>query len=166
MIDTIVIPDKSVGQAAQFEKTIPIRIVARQTRDFKTQDDSHVTQGNFADHACETGALFGARTGETEIVIDNDDLILERSVIDCLRWPAGSNCIDHQTRQRFDHELFVLVVEFLPQARLRNRDIEEVQIQLRHDSPALEQIGAPVLRRVAKEHLPGSGAEASAPASR
>src|ERR1700685_2041467 len=95
-----------------------------------------------------------------------DGLILERSLIGCLLRLAGSDCVDHQTRERFDYELFVVVVQFLPQARLRNRDIEEVQIQLRHGSPAVEQIAAPMLWRVAKEHLPGNGAEASPPSNR
>ena len=76
MIDAIVVSYKSVSQAAQFQKTIPIRIVARQTRDFKAKDDSHVAQGNFTDHARETGALICAGSGETEVVINNDDLIL------------------------------------------------------------------------------------------
>ena len=35
-----------------------------------------MAQRNFTDHACETGALIGGGSGETEIVIDNDDLIL------------------------------------------------------------------------------------------
>src|SRR6266566_2242571 len=76
MIDTVVVSNQSVSQAAQFEKTIPIRIVARQTRDFKTKDDSYMAQRNFADHARETGALICSRSGETEVVINNDDLIL------------------------------------------------------------------------------------------
>src|ERR1700722_343049 len=94
-----------------------------------------------------------------------DGLILERSVMGRLRWVAGSGRLDHQTRQRLDDELLLLVVQFLPQARLGNRDVDEIQIQLRHDSPAVEQM-APRLRRVAKEHLPDTGVEASPPASR
>src|ERR1035438_5708211 len=69
-------------------------------------------------------------------------------------------------RQSFDYQLLVLVVQFLPQARLRNRDVEEAQIQLRHGSPAAEQIASPMWRRAAKEHRPKSGAEASPPSSR
>jgi hypothetical protein len=76
MIDAIVISNQSVGQAAQFEKTIPIRIVARQTLDFKAKNNSHVAQRNFADHARETGPLICAGSGETKVIINNDDLIL------------------------------------------------------------------------------------------
>src|SRR5580658_7656494 len=79
MINAIIVSNQSVSQTAQFEKTIPIRIVARQTRDFKTQNNSYVTQRHFADHARETGALIRTGSGETEVVINNDDLIL---------WPA------------------------------------------------------------------------------
>src|SRR5271155_2336824 len=94
-----------------------------------------------------------------------DGLILERSVIGGLPWGAGSGRLDHQTRQRLDDELLLLAVEFLPQARLGNRDVDEIQIQLCHDSPAVEQM-APLLRRVAREHLPDAGVEASPAASR
>jgi hypothetical protein len=34
----------------------------------------------------------------------------------------------------------LLVVELFPQARVWNRNVEEVQIQLRHGSPDLDQM--------------------------
>src|SRR5271154_6841342 len=76
MIDALVISNQSVRQAAQFQKTIPIRIVACQTRDFQAKNDSYVAQRDFTDHACETGALICGGSGETEVVINNDDLVL------------------------------------------------------------------------------------------
>jgi len=73
-----------------------------------------------------------------------DGLILEMSVIGPLRAVAGSGCFDHEARQGFDDQLLLLLVEFLPQARLRNGNVDEAQIQLRHGSPGFEQIAPPM----------------------
>src|ERR1700694_3726944 len=95
-----------------------------------------------------------------------DGWILERSIIGKPLWIAGSDRFEHQTRQRFDYQLLVLVVQFLPQARLRDGDVDEVQVQLRHGSPVVEQIASPLWRCVEREHLSRNGVEASCPASR
>ena len=76
MIDAVVVADERVGDAAQFQQAIPIRIVPRQARDFQSEDDAHVSQGHFAGEASEAGALVGAGAGQPEIFIDDDHLLL------------------------------------------------------------------------------------------
>src|ERR1700751_2042792 len=76
MIHTIAVSDQSVGDAAQIEQAIPVGIVARQAGDFEAEDDAHMTQSDFCGHACESGTLHRSRTGETQILVDDDDLFL------------------------------------------------------------------------------------------
>ena len=45
-----------------------------------------------------------------------------------------------KARQDFDDEMFLFVVELLPQTRLRDGDVGEAQIQLRHGPPGLLQM--------------------------
>ena len=47
---------------------------------------------------------------------------------------------DEKARQSLDDESLLYVVELFPQTRLRNRNVDEVQIQLRHGSPDLDQM--------------------------
>jgi hypothetical protein len=61
-------------------------------------------------------------------------------VIDLLLVLIGSASFGQKARQGFDDEPLLLVVELLPQARLRNGNLAEVQIQLRHGPPGLLQI--------------------------
>ena len=92
-------------------------------------------------------------------------MILNGSVIGLLRVlvPRG---LDKEARQSLDDNPLLLVVELFPQARLRNRNVDEVQIQLRHGSPDLDQI-LPSRRQgsAAGEHQPGFEGEASLRAS-
>ena len=63
-----------------------------------------------------------------------EGLILDGSVIGLLLVLVARR-FDKEPRQSLDDDAFLLVVELLPQVRLRNRDLVEVQIQLRHGSP-------------------------------
>ena len=54
-------------------------------------------------------------------------LILEGSVIGLLRVLVAGR-LDKEARQSLDDDLLLLVVELLPQVRLRYRDVVEVQI--------------------------------------
>jgi hypothetical protein len=60
----------------------------------------------------------------------------------------------------------LLVVELLPQVRLRNGDVGEVQIQLRHGPPGLPQILPASWGRGVGEHRPGREDAAGHRASR
>ena len=75
MIDTIVVANESVGEAAEFEQAIPVGVVPRQARDFETKDDSHMAQCNFAGHASESRSIVSAGAGEPEVFVDDDDLV-------------------------------------------------------------------------------------------
>ena len=92
-------------------------------------------------------------------------LILERSVIGLLL-PGDVSRLDKEPRQSLDDASFLLVVELLPQARLRNRDVDEVQVQLRHDSPALDPMLLADRRGGAGEHRQGCGDGTSLPVNR
>src|SRR5690348_1840764 len=46
-------------------------------------------------------------------------------------------CLDEETREDLEDGAFLHLVELFPQVRLRNRDLLEVQIQLRHGPPGL-----------------------------
>lgn len=53
---------------------------------------------------------------------------------------AGLREFDDEARQSLDDKSLLLVFELFPQTRLWNRNVEEVQIQLRHGSPDLDQM--------------------------
>ena len=69
-------------------------------------------------------------------------------------------------RLSLDDDPLLLVVELFPQARLRNRDVDEVQIQLRHDSPGLLQILLASWERAAGVHRQGHEDVAGHPENR
>src|SRR5947209_20562389 len=75
MINAIVVANESIGRAAEFQQAIPIRVVAREARNFQPENDAHVSEGDFAGEASEPGALVGGGTGQPQIFIDDDYLL-------------------------------------------------------------------------------------------
>src|SRR6266446_879600 len=75
MIDPILVTDERIGNAAQLQQAIPVRIVSGQTRDFQSQDNADVRQGHFIGEASEPGAFVDAGAGQAEVLI-NDDYLL------------------------------------------------------------------------------------------
>jgi hypothetical protein len=63
MIDAVVVADQRVGDAAQLQQAIPICVVPRQTGNFQSQDDAHMSQRHFAGEASKPGALVGSGAG-------------------------------------------------------------------------------------------------------
>src|SRR6266853_5306618 len=94
-----------------------------------------------------------------------ESLILHGSVMGLLPVLVARG-LDKEARQSLDDDPFLLVVELLPQVRLRNRDVVEVQIQLRHGPPGLPQILLTNRRRGIGEHRRGREDAAGYPASR
>src|ERR1044071_911249 len=92
-------------------------------------------------------------------------LILDGSVIGLLLVLIASR-LDKKARQSLDDDSLLPVVELLPQVRLRNRDVVEVQNQLRHGSPGLPPILLAARQTGAGEHRRGREAAAGHPASR
>ena len=75
MIDAVVVANESIGDATQFQQTIPICIVPRQARNLQSENDAHVGQRHFAGEASEAGTLVGGGTGQPQIFIDDDHLL-------------------------------------------------------------------------------------------
>ena len=78
----------------------------------------------------------------------------------------GSAGLGKKARQRLDDGLFLRVVELLPQARLRDRDVAEVEIQLWHGSPGLHPMLLACRRYAGGGHPPGCGPGANLQATR
>src|SRR3954469_15602808 len=74
------------------------------------------------------------------VVLIFDESVIASLLLRLFLVVAGLREFDDEARQSLDDESFLLVVELFPQARLRNRNVEEVQIQLRHGSPDLDQM--------------------------
>src|ERR1044071_4767690 len=74
--------------------------------------------------------------------------------------------LDKKARQSLDDDSLLPVVELLPQVRLRNRDVVEVQNQLRRCSPGLPPILLAARQTGAREHRRGREDAAGHPASR
>src|ERR1043165_3932052 len=94
-----------------------------------------------------------------------EGVILERSVMAWLRI-GGSGRLDEKARQGLDDDPFLLVVELVPQVRLRNRDVVEAQNQLGHGPPGLSQILLTSRRCGGEEHRRGRKDAAGRRASR
>src|SRR5258708_36535413 len=75
MINAVVVANESIGDAAEFQQTIPIRVVPREARNFQPENDAHVSQGDFAGEASEPGALVGGGTGQPQIFANDDHLL-------------------------------------------------------------------------------------------
>ena len=74
MINAIVVANESIGDAAEFQQAIPIRVVPREARNFQSEHDTDVSQGDFAGEASESGAPVSGGAGQSQIFIDDDDL--------------------------------------------------------------------------------------------
>lgn len=61
--------------AAQIEQTVPVGIVARQTRDFESENDSDVPECHLCGHAREAAPMCDAGARKAQIVVDHTDLL-------------------------------------------------------------------------------------------
>src|ERR1700747_2966444 len=75
MINAVVVANESIGDAAEFQQTIPIRVVPREARNFQSENDAHVSQGDLAGEASEPGALVGGGTGQPQVFVTDDHLL-------------------------------------------------------------------------------------------
>src|SRR5262249_45036966 len=67
MINAIVVANKSIGDAAELQQAIPIRVVPREARNFQSEHDADVSQGDFAGEAREAGAFIDAGARQSQI---------------------------------------------------------------------------------------------------
>src|ERR1035437_5241200 len=108
MVDAVVVANESIGDAAQFQQAIPVGVVACQTRDFQTEDDADVSQGNFAGQASEPGTFVGTGSGEPEVFIDGDHLLLSSAAIIKTRVWASFNQLAMRSPRANPERLSVL----------------------------------------------------------
>jgi hypothetical protein len=67
--------DERVGNAAQVEQSIPVGIIASETRYLQAEDDADAPETDFSGHVSKAGALHDSGTGDTEVMIDDLDLL-------------------------------------------------------------------------------------------
>jgi hypothetical protein len=79
MVDTVAVSNEGVGEAAEFEQAIPVSVVASKAGNLDAKDDAHSSQGDLTGHANEARPFVGGGTGQSEILIDDDDLLLSPS---------------------------------------------------------------------------------------
>lgn len=75
MIDAVAVADERVGDTTKFQQPIPVRVVPGEARDFQSENDAHMGQGDFASQARKPGSFVGAGAGQPEIFVDNDHLL-------------------------------------------------------------------------------------------
>src|SRR5580692_3385130 len=76
MVETVAIPDESIGDAAEIEEAVPVSIVARHARDFQGEHDADVAERHFRGQACEAGTLRESGAGHTQVFVDDGHLFL------------------------------------------------------------------------------------------
>src|SRR5215470_3160830 len=76
MVNAVIVTNESISHAAELQKTIPVRIVPRQTRDLQSEDDAHVSQRHFTGETSKPRAFLGAGAGQPQILVDDHDLLL------------------------------------------------------------------------------------------
>jgi hypothetical protein len=69
------IDDERIGHAAQIEQTVPVGVVARQTRDFESENDSNVPQCYLGGHARKAATICDTGAREAQILVDHTDLL-------------------------------------------------------------------------------------------
>jgi hypothetical protein len=104
VIDPIGVADERVGDAAQIEQSIPIGIVARESRDFQAQHESHVAQRDLRRQVGEAGTVREPRSGYAEVLIDDGDVVAcpaqVHGTIDKLVLPVGGLAVVLDLRGR------------------------------------------------------------------
>src|SRR5271167_2774730 len=75
MIDAVGIADECIGGAAEVEQPIPVGVITRQSRNLQPEHDTNVAERYFGGHVSEAGALGQSRTRDSEILVDNCDLL-------------------------------------------------------------------------------------------
>src|SRR6266436_9625890 len=75
MIEAVSIADERVGEAAEIEQAIPVGVIAGEAGDLKTEHDSDMPERNLGGEACKSVALDDAGSGNSEVLVDDDNLL-------------------------------------------------------------------------------------------
>src|SRR2546425_219935 len=76
MINAVGIADQRVGKSGQINQAIPFGVIARESRDFETEHQTDARERDVGGEAGKTRTRHRARTGETKILVDNDDAVI------------------------------------------------------------------------------------------
>jgi hypothetical protein len=83
MVQAVLITNQRVGDAAQIQESIPIRIVARYPGDLNGQNQSNLAKGNFRGHCRESTALDYTGSGLSKIFIYDLYMLLGPTQTNC-----------------------------------------------------------------------------------
>ena len=81
MVNPVGVADQRIGQTAQIDESVPVGIVAGQSRDLKTQNKPHVSERDLGGQAGETGSRYGSGSRQTKILVDDHDIVGDPSKI-------------------------------------------------------------------------------------
>jgi hypothetical protein len=84
MVDAVTIADEGIGETAEIEQTIPVSIVARETGDFEAEHYTDMAKGDLGGQPGKAVSLSDASCGNTEIFIDDNNLLRRPSQARCL----------------------------------------------------------------------------------
>ena len=73
MIQAVGIGNQRSCEGTEVEQTIPIGIVACQSRDLEAEDDADPAHGDLGGHMGEAGTTGGLGAGKPQIIIDDGD---------------------------------------------------------------------------------------------
>jgi hypothetical protein len=75
IVESVLIEDECVGECADFQKPVPVRGVARQSRDFQAEHDPSFFQTHFRHQLLKSFAIRSCRGGVTEVAVDDNDAL-------------------------------------------------------------------------------------------
>ena len=82
VVDPVGVGEQGIGDAAQVEEAIPVRVIARQARDFEADHEAHLEEGHIGGELGEAGALGDAVGGDAEILVEDRDLFSPPAEVD------------------------------------------------------------------------------------
>ena len=75
IVESILIQDQGVGECADFQEPVPVRGVARQSRNLQAEHNPGFFQTYFRYQLLKSCAIRGGRSRVTEVAVNNDDAL-------------------------------------------------------------------------------------------
>src|SRR5215469_5039219 len=73
IVESILIQDQGVGECADFQEPVPVRGIARQSRNLQAEHNPGFFQTYFRYQLLKSCAIRGGRSRVTEVAVNNDD---------------------------------------------------------------------------------------------
>jgi len=73
VVDPVGVDDRRVGQRAELEQTLEVRVGARQPRDLQAEDRTHLAQADPPDQLLVPLPRLRVATGDPQIAVDDED---------------------------------------------------------------------------------------------